>query len=80
MVVVSEISSSLKKFYIDGCYKVKFKGYMQFFSIMCPIKKYALIDKWGNVVNPIAVETAGAWTSARISNLLPDNYEPDVDR
>lgn len=80
LLVVSEVSSPLKKFYINGCYKVKYKGYMNTFSIMCPIKKYALIDRYGNVVNPVAVETAGAWTTARISDLLPDNYEPGHDK
>lgn len=76
LIVISEVSSSLKRFYIDKCYKIKYREYLKSFSIMCPVKNYALIDRWGNVVNPIAVETAGDWTRDRISNLLPDNYEP----
>jgi hypothetical protein len=45
-------------------------------SFMTLTQAFALIDRRGNLLNPLSLEVAGAWSLDRVAKLLPTDEEP----
>ncbi len=78
IMMVPQTFSPLIKIYFDRDIRVEYKSLPQpKISILHFNYGYVETDSLGNVYNRFPYETYGAWTSRRISQLLPTNYRPD---
>ena len=74
---LSRDKSWIRKFYFDGTLRIVYrKKHVNYISLE---KKYALIDRLGNLLTPLAITKSGEWYNERIADLLPWDYHPNAE-
>ena len=71
-------SPDIKKFRFNDCLVVKYKknSFWTLISLLDLLKDFALINEYGNVLNPPVISVSDDWAEQRIGDTLPLDYKP----